>query len=169
MGGSGGGIPIDDDKLDELEDLARRTIRERIPPKKRNIFISFAYEDSNEVNLLRAQAKNENNELEFNDYSVKEAFDSQNAEYIRRRIRERIRQSSVTVVYISNDTVKSKWVDWEIRESARLGKGIVAVHKGDSPPQRLPLALKEMGISPTSWSPTTEFTKAIDKASKFRK
>jgi len=41
------------------------------------------------VNLLRGQARNENSDLEFSDWSLSEPFDSKNAEYIKRGIRER--------------------------------------------------------------------------------
>lgn len=38
----------------------------------RNVFLSFVEEDLDLVNLFRGQVKNENNDLEFSDYSVKE-------------------------------------------------------------------------------------------------
>ena len=76
------------------------------------------------VNLLRGQAKNENSNIEFNDYSLKAPFNSKDADYIKRGIREQIRQSSVTVVYLSDKTADSEWVDWEIQESIAMGKGV---------------------------------------------
>ncbi len=45
-------------------------------------FLSFVEEDLNVVNLFRGQAKNQNSDLEFADYSIKEPFDSTNANYI---------------------------------------------------------------------------------------
>jgi hypothetical protein len=56
----------------------------------KRVFLSFVEEDLVLVNLFRGQAKNKNNELEFFDYSVKEPFDSNNAAYVRTKIRERI-------------------------------------------------------------------------------
>ncbi len=109
---------------------------------RKNLFISFAYEDANEVNLLRGQAKNENSGIEFNDWSVKDAFDSKNADYIKRQITERIERSSATVVYVSDQTKNSEWVNWEVKKSIDLGKRVIAVHKGDTPPRRLPDAVK---------------------------
>ena len=142
MGGSGGGGPSRRD-LSRLEELARQSLRESANSGKRNVFISFAYEDYDEVNLLRGQAKNENSQLEFNDWSLREPFDSARAEYIKQGVRERIAKSSVTMVYLSRHTAKSRWVDWEIRESLRLGKRVIAVYKGDSPPKVLPSAIAE--------------------------
>ncbi|MGB8707956.1 MAG: TIR domain-containing protein [Dehalococcoidia bacterium] len=164
MGGSGGGgQSLNKDELRALEEAARASLREAAEPKKRNVFISFVEEDLAEVNLLRGQAKNENTNLEFNDWSLKEPFDSENAEYVRRGIRERIRQSSVTVCYITENTTRSKWVDWEIRESIRLGKGVIAMYKGDKPPLSLPPAIVELDIKVIPWN-HMEITRAIDNA-----
>ncbi|GAI25300.1 unnamed protein product [marine sediment metagenome] len=134
MGGTGGGgRSLRRDELRALEQAARASLREAAQPKRRNVFISFIEEDLAEVNLLRGQAKNEDSNLEFNDWSLRKPFDSEDAEYIKRGIRERIRQSSVTVVYVTENTTKSKWVDWEIRESIKLGKAVIAAKVVDLP------------------------------------
>ena len=74
MGGSGGGWTYRPEQLDNLERLARETLRESAGPVRRNVFISFASDDLALVNLLRGQAKNDNIPLEFNDFSLKEPF-----------------------------------------------------------------------------------------------
>jgi|ERR1051325_3808613 hypothetical protein len=167
MGGKlGGGFNLDPDQLRKLEQRATEALREAAP-ERRNVFISFVNEDLDEVNLLRGQAKNENSELEFNDWSLSEPFDSENAEYIKRGIRERIRQSTVTVVYVSDRTAASRWVDWEIRESIALGKGVVAMHKGETPPRVLPSAIQECGVKVVPWG-HKELSAAIEKAATKR-
>ena len=100
MGSSGGGGSRNVGKLTELAEVARKALSH----DRRNVFISFAYEDIDEVNLLRAQSKNELSEVAFNDWSVSEPFDSSNADYIKEQIIKRIEHSSATVVYISSDT-----------------------------------------------------------------
>src|SRR3989339_684251 len=85
-GGSGGGIPSSD--WARLEAKAKQSLTEAATDTSRHVFISFAYEDVDEVNLLRGQAKNDKTDLQFDDFSVKEAFDSGNADYIKRQIRE---------------------------------------------------------------------------------
>ena len=115
------------------------------------MFISFSSDDLDEVNLLRGQAKNENSNIEFKDYSLKAPFNSKDADYIKRGIRERIRQSSVTIVYLSDKTADSEWVDWEVRESLAMGKGVLAMHKGDTRPKRLPKAIIENDIEVLPW------------------
>jgi MTH538 TIR-like domain (DUF1863) len=168
MGGSGGGgRGLTYREEEALENMARSSMRQAAEPEKHNVFISFAMENENEVNLLRGQAKKEDSNLEFNDYSVKEAYDSKNADYIKRGIREKIKQCSVTLVYVSNDTGTSKWVDWEIRESIRLGKGVVAMYKEGTKPTNLPPAIGEFKIKLVPWNHKA-ITNAVHEAAKKR-
>jgi len=165
MGGGGGGPSLTPREFEKLARVAKEALRQASEPRKRNIFISFASEDLDEVNLLRGQAKNENAEIEFNDWSVTQPFDSRDAEYIRRGIRERIRQSSVTLVYLSEHTAQSRWVDWEIRESLALGKGVLAVYKGDTPPTTIPEAVTKFKIRLIPWR-QAEISQAIEALAK---
>ena len=167
MGGGGGSYSIGELGLKRLEQSAKDAIQKGSEATKRGVFISFAGEDLDEVNLLRGQAKNANTDLEFVDRSLYQPFNSKDAEYIKRGIRERIRQASVTVVYLTNDSAKSGWVDWEIRESKKQGKGVVAFYKGSIPPSSWPTAISEFGIKPVSWN-HDKLMKAIDSASKKR-
>ena len=137
--------------IDKLEDIAKREIRKTEPPKpRRRVFISFRHEDLDLANLFRGQAKNENSDLDFIDFSLRVPFKSDNAQYIKRGIRERIKNSSVTIVLIGDTTYESEWVDWEIRESLQLGKGVKAIKLKDS--VRTPPALVEYGIEPLPWN-----------------
>lgn len=150
MGGSsGGGISLGD--LAKLQEAAKQKLKDAAAESSPHVFISFAYEDIDEVNLLRGQAKNENTDLQFDDHSVKEAFDSQNADYIKRQIRDKIDRTSVTVVYLSENCATSKWVQWEIEESLKRGKGVIGVHKGDKSPATLPPALVNAKCKIVKW------------------
>ncbi len=148
MGGSstGGWSRLGDVRSLELK--AKAALQEG----KRNVFISFATEDMNEVNLLRAQAKNENSDIEFNDHSVQEAYNSEQAEYIKRKIAERINRASVTVVYLSDSAAKSHWVKWEVQKSIELGKKVVAVFKGQKYSGTIPKWVTENNIKTAKWS-----------------
>lgn len=151
MGGGGGGGPSRND-LKRLEDIAKERLREGDSESRRNVFISFAYEDLADVNLLRGQAKSQSNDLEFNDWSLREPFDSKRADYIRAGITDRISKSSATVVYLSNATANSKWVNWEIEKSVELGKKVVGVYKKGSKPSRVCPAIKKHGIKMIPWT-----------------
>jgi hypothetical protein len=168
MGGGGGtskrGISLADRM--ELEAEAKRKLTSPGSGAK-HVFISFAYEDLGEVNLLRGQAKNDKTELEFDDHSVKDAYNSTNAEYIKARIREKIDRVSVTLVYLSPNTATSAWVNWEIEESAKRGKGVIGVYSGDAPPFRLPTAFSAGGYRTVKWSHEA-LTKAVADASVSR-
>jgi MTH538 TIR-like domain (DUF1863) len=139
-GGGGGGYRLGDTRA--LEEKAKRVLQ----GGRRNVFISFAHEDLNGVNLLRGQSKSENSDLEFNDYSVQEPYDSARADYIKGKLRERINQSSTTVVYLSKNTIDSKWVEWEVTESVKLGKRVVAVYPGANAPSTLPGWIKSIKL-----------------------
>lgn len=163
-GGGGGGRGLTPDELKALEQKAKKSMKDPGTTEKRNVFISFVEEDLNDVKMLRGQAKNQNSDIEFNDWSLQEPFDSKKAEYIKRGIRERIRQCSVTVVYVSGKTADSKWVNWEIRESIAMGKGVVAMYKGETPPARLPKAVADHKVSVVPWN-QKELARAIKKQS----
>lgn len=137
MGGGGGLSFGGTSDLERLEDIARKELKKEPQEPRRKVFISFVHTDKTKVDLFRGQAKNDNSDLDFIDMSLQVPFNSENAEYIKRGIRERIKQSSVTVVFVSEDTHKSDWVNWEINESLRLGKGVVVVNTGD-PSTRMP-------------------------------
>ncbi len=146
MGGGGGGRR----SLGDIRALEQRA-KAALQGGKRNVFISFAMEDLDEVNLLRAHAKNEKSDIEFNDYSVREPYDSVRAEYIRQKITERIERASVTVVFLSESTPQSAWVKWEVEKSLELGKRVVAMHSSDQPPSRLPTWVSENKVAVVAW------------------
>lgn len=131
-----------------LEDKARKELNRG---KRRNTFLSFDFDDIDDVNLLRAHAKNEKSEIEFIDRSVKDTINSERSDYIKQKITERIRQCSQSIVYISNDTHSSAWVKWEVDKSIQLGKNVIAVYKGDTPPSRIPSCIKDHGIKIIPW------------------
>ena len=144
-GGGGGYVPIygGGSSIDELEGTARGELRKGPSEPRRKIFISFSHEDIDKKRFLVAQAKNENLDLDFIDFSLKAPFNSENAEYIKRGIRERINQSSVTIVIVTDVTYKSDWVNWEIRESLDQNKGVVVIDKRSNPSNRMPEAVNE--------------------------
>jgi len=90
-------------------------------------FLSFVEEDLNLVNLFRGQAKNENSDLEFADYSIKEPFNSTNANYVASGITDQLKLASLTICLYGPTTHTSKWVDWELRKTLELQKPVMGV------------------------------------------
>lgn len=163
-GGSGGGLLGSD--IRSLENKVKQQLAEAKADVSRHVFISFDHEDLAEVNLLRGQAKNDKVDLQFDDYSVKEPYDSVNADYIKRQIRERIDRCSVTMVYLTDKTASSKWVNWEIEESIKRGKGVIGVYKGNTPPAVLPYALQQNGCKMVKWEHARLMSAIEDACSK---
>lgn len=155
MGGGGGNLRSIGD-IQSLVDKAKQELRDGEQAGKRNVFISFAYEDVGTVNLLRGQAKNENSPIEFNDWSVSEPINSERAPYIKQKIAERIAQSSLTVVFLSDATSKSEWVTWEIEESLKRGKKVLGVYPQDSRPKKMPDAINNNKIKCVPWPKLAE-------------
>jgi DNA-directed RNA polymerase subunit L len=154
MGGGGGSRGIGDVK--SLIERAKKELREKEKQERRNVFISFAYEDIKEVNLLRGQVKNEDSSIEFNDWSVSEPINSERAIYIKQKISERIDHSSATVVYLSDNTSKSAWVNWEIGESLKKGKHVIGVYAKDKRPTNVPKSITQNNIKCVPWSKLAE-------------
>lgn len=119
----------------------------RVVGMGRNVFLSFAMEDKTLVDLFRRQIKNKRLPLNFRDHSIKEPFDSA----WKTKCEEKIRRSSVTICLVGPMTYKSDAVNWEIRKSIELGKGIVAVYLTSEQPT-LPEALKEYSVKPVNWN-----------------
>jgi hypothetical protein len=151
MGGGGGSDRSSLGDTRQLEDRAKEILQQG-DSSRTNVFLSFAYEDLDAVNLLRGQAKNEKSDLEFNDLSVKEPIDSQRADYIKLKINERLSRCSTVVVYLSNDTARSDWVRWEVEKSLELGKRIIAAHSGEVAPQPMPSFIEKNRIKVVRWS-----------------
>ncbi len=108
-----------------------------------NVFLSFAIEDRSLVDLFRGQARNSRLPLEFRDHSVKEPFERA----WKTRAEDKIRRSSAAVCLVGRETYRSDAVDWEIRKSAELGNGLLAVYVvAGFPP--LPSALQEYSVNP---------------------
>ncbi len=167
MGGGSGGRLFSSD-IKSLEDRVRQRLTEASEADvSRHVFISFDHEDLDEVNLLRGQAKNEKVDFQFDDHSVKNPYNSNNADYIKRQIRDKIDRCSVTVVYLTDKSATSKWVNWEIEESLKRGKGVIGVYKGDAAPKNLPASFGQNGCKAIKWT-HDGLRRAIEDASAKR-
>ena len=103
--------------------------------------MSFDSDDLRLAGLFRGQAKNSNLDLEFDDYSIKDPIDSQNVPYIKLKIKEKIKQSSIVMCLIGRSTRCSEWVAWELETGHDLGRCLIGVRlhsdRCDIPPKPL--------------------------------
>jgi len=130
--------------------------RENLPKKR--VFISFHMENEAQIKLLRHQARSDNFNLEFTDYSVKEPFDGN----WKRKCEERIRQSSVVVCMIGAETYKRPAVIWELNKAYEMGKPVVGVriHKNRNDP--IPTTLLRNKAKIINWN-MEEIQNALDE------
>ena len=93
----------------------------------RHVFFSFKYHpDIFRVNAIR----NQNNILKANstgywDDSLYESSIATNPDYIKRKIREGLERTAVTVILITSSTYKSDYVKYEYEKSVERGNGIL--------------------------------------------
>jgi len=120
---------------------------------KKRAFLSFIFEDLDHIRGLRLLNANPDYDLEFNDQSVQTAINSTDSDYIKNVIKEKINKSSATVCLISENTFKSKWVDWELEKASSLNKPIIAMAIKGVDRAILPTLIKEKNISFLSWDP----------------
>lgn len=114
----------------------------------RNVFISFHIDDEPQVNLLRAQARNERFDIEFRDYSVKEPFD----EKWKTNCRERIAQTSALICMIGEETAQREAVLWETNEAYRQGKKVIGVRIYRDKNHPIPRPLSEHNAPIMYWN-----------------
>jgi DNA-directed RNA polymerase subunit L len=144
--------------------LSEKTTQQSLDYKpKPRVFISFHIEDKYQVNLLRYQSKN-SDQLEFTDYSVKEPFD----EKWKTQCTERIRQSSVLVVAIGEDTHKREAVLWEIKKAHELDKPVIGMRIYRDKNHVIPAPMKKNGDTVISWN-LDDLQSEIDKKMEKRR
>lgn len=119
----------------------------------KRVFISYAYEDIQQVRGLKLLLANPNYDLEFYDESLSVAVDSEDASYIKTVIGDKIRRSSVTLCLIGIETHKSKWVDWELKKSVEEGNRIIAMALKGIERAVLPVVIKEQKLTFHPWNP----------------
>jgi len=137
------------DSQSQLVKAARGQLREHV--RQRRLFLSFHYEDRNQVNGFRLLAYNENSPVDFYDGSVRSAVNSDQSSYLRKVIQEKIEKCSVVVCLIGDGTAWRDWVDWELNTALRLGKGICGVRlKGSR--GKAPDLLAQIGAPVASWN-----------------
>ena len=108
-------------------------------PKEENVFISFHNKDRHAKELLKAQSKNKNINLQFSDQSINKPFNSK----WKTNTKPKIQKASTTVVMVGKNTSQRKAVQWEIEQSRKAGNKIVAIQIHKDKHHRLPPGIKK--------------------------
>jgi hypothetical protein len=96
----------------------------------RRVYFAFHYErDIFRVNVVRnSNVVLGTTEAGFFDKSEYDEVKRKNPDEIARRLREKMKGTSVTVVLIGRETWQRPWVAWEIRESIANKNGLLGVY-----------------------------------------
>ncbi len=119
----------------------------------RNIFISHIHEDDSKLTNLKDLLRR--NGIDARDYSINSDKPNQarSEEYIKHEIlAPQIKQCSVLVVYISQATKDSHYVNWEIEYAHGKGKRIVGVWEEGEKGCEIPEALENFGDAVVGWT-----------------
>lgn len=131
----------------------------------RRVFISYQHDDQMKARGLNLMTHNKNVNVDFTGRHLLDPVKSQDSDYISRKIREKIKGSSATVVLIGKETAQSDWVEKEIQWSKEQGKGIIGIRI--DPDATIPDGLTEYGAEILNWyepSDVNQFDEAIERA-----
>ncbi|MEW6128272.1 MAG: TIR domain-containing protein [Acidobacteriota bacterium] len=109
---------------------------------KPRAFISFEMEDRWARDFLVQHAKDQANDIEFYDYSVKEAFDSK----WKTECAKRIAMTKGTIVMVGPTTSKADAVLWEIAETIRQGHYIFGIQINSGQTHPIPVGLPSKNV-----------------------
>ena len=120
----------------------------------KNVFISHIHEDDSKLGPLKDLLKK--NGIDPRDYSINSDKPNQakSEEYIKTQIlAPKIQQCSVLIVYISEDTKDSKYVNWEIEYALKNDIRVVGVWEEGLADKgcELPDALEDYRDSIVGW------------------
>ena len=127
--------------------------------KTKNIFISHKGEDDEHVQHLKQRLRDRG-------YNVRNSsYESNNPKYdegrkkrpsdavIERYLRRCVNWSGTFICLIGEETNKSRWVDYEIKQAYRLGKHILGIYKhGCADSVELPEAFEKYKNSLIGWN-----------------
>ncbi len=109
---------------------------------KLKVFISYSRRDSAAADALvdALQARGFEVTIDRRDLPFGEKWQAELAEFIR--------LSDTVIWLVSEASVRSEWVNWELDEVAKRNKRLVPVMAGETPRERLPRQLGEIHILP---------------------
>lgn len=94
---------------------------------KRKVFVSYHHGGDQAYYNAFSQAFHDTYDV-ITDNSLERVVDSEDVEYVMRRIRENyVQGSSCTVVLVGRETHLRKYVDWEIKATLDMEHGLIGV------------------------------------------
>lgn len=161
------------------DDLIRKLFADLEKPVKHKIFVS--YHHSLDQAYYDAFSAHFDDKLEaIHDKSLDEEIDSDNVDYVMRRIREEyLTGTSCTIVLIGSETYARKYIDWEIKATLDKKHGLIGVYLPTAKrstdgtkiivPERLHDNIVSGFASWVSWENITASANALDEYIKAAK
>ena len=102
-------------------------------PVRHRVFVSYQHSRDQEYYDEFCRIFHDTHEAVF-DNSLERRIDSDNVDYVIRRIRENcITGTSCTVVLVGAETWGRKYVDWEIQATLEKGHGLIGAYLPTAP------------------------------------
>ncbi|MDE0638249.1 MAG: TIR domain-containing protein [Candidatus Poribacteria bacterium] len=119
----------------------------------KNIFIPHIHEDDEGLVKLKELAANHGMQLRDSSITSDKPNNAKDEDYIKQEIlNPQIEWAGTVVVYVSPDTWKSEWVNWEIERANELEKRIVGIWQYGEEDCKIPEALEEYGDAMVGWN-----------------
>ena len=123
-----------------------------MPEETRNVFIPHIHKDDDGLTRVKELVKRHGMTLRDASITSDKPNVANDPDYIKYKIlAPHIRWAGVLVVYISPDTKKSDWVNWEIEYAHKQGKRIVGVWERGAKDCEMPEALDRYGNTVVGW------------------
>lgn len=121
--------------------------------KPKNVFISHVHKDDAGLNDLKNLLKGKGLEVRDSSITADKPNNAKSPGYIKSEIlAPRIKWAGCMIVYISQETKTSKWVEWEIERAHKLGKTIVGVWERGASGCELPDGLDAYADAVVGWN-----------------
>ena len=116
-----------------------------------DLFISHAWDHKEDYYTLSDKLNNYPY-FYWRDYSVPfhDPINSVNAQTIKAKIKEKIRQCSVFIVFAAMYSIYSDWIEWEIKVAQEYGKPILAIKPWGQ--TKIPVFIQENANKIVGWN-----------------
>jgi hypothetical protein len=131
----------------------------------RRVFLSYQHRDQMKAKGLNLATYNKNINLDVSMRHLLDPVKSKDSSYITKKIKEQLKGTSATIIFLGKDTAKSEWVNREIEWSREKGNALVGVRIDEGAP--VPEGLTAAGAEILDWAKPAdihEFGPAVERA-----